>query len=104
MVSYKKSVNVHIEGTLAYDIIEFKQVMVQMSDKLNNYYKYYNIKKTPFPIIYKEINIDRIFYEYYESSQLSTYLEESGKAYWNHFLKYDAMLEQAIDYNEMEIE
>jgi hypothetical protein len=43
MVSYRKIINVHIEGALATDILEFKNVMIKMSEKLNNYYLYYKL-------------------------------------------------------------
>jgi hypothetical protein len=103
MVSYKRNENVHIEGALAQDIVDFKQVMVEMSRKLNNYYQYYKLNLKVFPNKYSKINIDKIFYQYYESSQHSTYLEESGKRFWNHFLQYDAMLEQALEQDDMKI-
>jgi len=43
MVSYRKITNVHIEGAMATDILEFKDIMIKMSEKLNNYYLYYKI-------------------------------------------------------------
>lgn len=40
----------------------FKDIMIEMSEKLNSYIDFYKLKIKKYPVNYTSINIDQIFY------------------------------------------